>query len=64
MMVMMMTGIVMGFEQRCRSLESCLSKISAATDKIMKPCLLTNAIIIIVIIVIVITIYIIIMVGR
>ena len=32
----------MVFEQRRRSLESCLSKILAATDKIMKPCLLSN----------------------
>ena len=41
---------VMVFEQRRRSLESCLSKILAATDKIMKPCLLSNTAIVIIVI--------------
>ena len=41
-MIMAMTEM-MDPKQRGRSLESCLSEISAATDKIMKPCLLINA---------------------
>ena len=40
---MMAMTEMMNPEQRGRSLESCLSEISAATDKIMKPCLLINA---------------------
>ena len=43
MTMMMAMTEMMDPEQRGRSLESCLSKISAATDKIMKPCLLINA---------------------
>ena len=43
MTMMMAMTEMMDAEQRGRSLESCLSKIWAATDKIMKPCLLINA---------------------
>ena len=43
MTMMMAMTEMMDPGQRGRSLESCLSEISAATDKIMKPCLLINA---------------------